>query len=358
MLSLGFAPVVGFTAALLKVMVFGSIVFGIFVCGAIVRALGRWFHTGISSMFGFRGPWCSRFPDHKVVWNPHGHRRARHFHPARQPILTTGYGEAAEKQARQARAPAPPPREARRPNLVALGVSQRRHRNPIPVWSVLVIGLVIFGLIGVVARVKKEEAQREPAQVVGKRAVANSKKESTRRESPRRQPLAATAAATPAWSPLFWEAAVHGVGVTLEDAKRNALKNAALELTDFLQEQTPPIEWVPSPEFVWRQLKLDWSEDKVRADPDLVEIHEVELKVEATGKDRDQILQHARHFRVEQRMVWLGWILGGMVLVLAGIAGYIRVDEWSKGYYAAWLRIAAVSFLAAVASGVWLWTHW
>jgi hypothetical protein len=51
----------------------------------------------------------------------------------------------------------------------------------------------------------------------------------------------------------------------------------------------------------------------------------------------------------------LGKILVGLVALLAVVTGYIRLDDWTKGYYTGWLRLAAWGILAVVGTGLfWL----
>ena len=52
-----------------------------------------------------------------------------------------------------------------------------------------------------------------------------------------------------------------------------------------------------------------------------------------------------------QRLGWLARVVAGLVALLAAVAGYIRLEEWSKGYYTGWLKLAAA---VAVAVGLFL----
>jgi hypothetical protein len=46
-------------------------------------------------------------------------------------------------------------------------------------------------------------------------------------------------------------------------------------------------------------------------------------------------------------------VLAVLVLILAAVAGYIRADEWTRGYYTGRLRVLAVGAVAAGAAAVW-----
>ena len=44
---------------------------------------------------------------------------------------------------------------------------------------------------------------------------------------------------------------------------------------------------------------------------------------------------------------------GQTIVLLTAIAGYVRLDEWSKGYYTGALRVAALAVVLASAAGMW-----
>ena len=47
--------------------------------------------------------------------------------------------------------------------------------------------------------------------------------------------------------------------------------------------------------------------------------------------------------------MWLlGKIMAGLVLLLATISTYVRLDDYSKGYYSGWLRFASIVAAAGV----------
>src|SRR4029077_17772380 len=65
-----------------------------------------------------------------------------------------------------------------------------------------------------------------------------------------------------------------------------------------------------------------------------------------------------RRLRVtEKRMVFLVEFLVGIVAVLLIVCGYIRLDEWSKGYYAHWLKLGAVGCIVVVTVLLWSLLH-
>ena len=73
-----------------------------------------------------------------------------------------------------------------------------------------------------------------------------------------------------------------------------------------------------------------------------------------TQDDYRDILQRDSQYRMDQRLLWAGAGLAGLVVLFGAIAGYIRLDEWSKGYYTWWLRLGALGFLGVAGAGLML----
>jgi hypothetical protein len=177
--------------------------------------------------------------------------------------------------------------------------------------------------------------------------------------------------------------------VTQEDALADALEKAQAKVRGFLLEQDPPIRWVPLISFIRRELVKDEEipeegevfkgEDakicgisvnghrafaekwRLKNDPDVKELHRVSLNVRITPEAWGKILEEQRtdllrqrHSVMKERMLFLLKVMGGLVVLLATVAGYIRMDEWSKGYYTNWLRLAVLSCAGVVAAGWWL----
>jgi hypothetical protein len=189
----------------------------------------------------------------------------------------------------------------------------------------------------------------------------------------------------PAFQEQSWT--VHGDSwkASEEEAIDDALEKAQGQVVTFLKDQNPPVMWIPPISFIKRELVKDMPEDheevfqdhnrkvceiavnRRRAyeekrqlnDPIVSEAHQVWLKVAITLDSWGKILEEQQnqlvHFRnsvMKDRMLFLLKIMIGMVALLATVAGYIRLDEWSKGYYTNWLRLAAMSCIAA--AGWWL----
>jgi hypothetical protein len=136
---------------------------------------------------------------------------------------------------------------------------------------------------------------------------------------------------------------VWALGPTQQEAEESALNKAREKVVAFLHEQEPQINWEPSLDFIRKLPK------KSHVNKDAVDVPEgflqVDLHIELDQQRAEEILRKDRHSRMIERMQPLGLGLAGLVLMLAAIGGYIRLDEWSKGYYTGWLRLAVIGIV-------------
>jgi hypothetical protein len=139
---------------------------------------------------------------------------------------------------------------------------------------------------------------------------------------------------------------------TVEEAREDALENARDRLVAYLRAQNPPLEWAPSPAYLQqhKMIKEDKPTPKEFGD-DVGTMYQARLRVEVTAREFEEMARQDRHYRSEQRQVLLLKVLGGLLALLVAVAGYVRLDEWSKGYYTGWLKLAAA---VAVAVGLFL----
>lgn len=123
-----------------------------------------------------------------------------------------------------------------------------------------------------------------------------------------------------------------------------------VELSDYLRNQQPPIEWTPPAGFVENLVKRSVKlKEKQLADAPGTKKYRYDGTVEVTPALRAEIARHDREFRSQQRMLWLALGVAGIVALVSVVAAYVRMDEMTKGYYTGWLRVAAVGFLGATA---------
>jgi hypothetical protein len=161
-----------------------------------------------------------------------------------------------------------------------------------------------------------------------------------------------------------------------DGAIQSALAKAREEMA---KELKTPLECVPAkivaecvtdledkPEKAWRESNYEGKRILVKEDEFAgVEIvpqaYQVRLRVEVSEKRYTEISKQVEQKRdelrretVQQRQWFLGKVLLGVVAFLGALAGYIRLEDATKGYYTGWLRLAVVALLGAVGVGLWL----
>jgi hypothetical protein len=158
-----------------------------------------------------------------------------------------------------------------------------------------------------------------------------------------------------------WSKPVEGRADTQEIAERVALLRAQDELEQYLHAQMPALRHLPSEDYIHANLVKKVKEEEL-TDPADKEKGRflVTLEVSFTDSDYQELLRRdyqlndaERQERIQERMLWLAKLLIGLVALLAAVTGYFRLEEATKGYYTLWLRVLAISFLAAVGAGLW-----
>lgn len=177
-----------------------------------------------------------------------------------------------------------------------------------------------------------------------------------------------------------------GWKVTQDEAVQDALDRAqATVVAEYLGRQNPPLEWQPPAEFIRGYLLKDVSPADKFQDEESKEIIEIRvgghlareevknfgdplgtmyrvcLRVGIPPGSQSRILQEEKTYQAQQRQVraqqrqfQLAQVLVGVVALLTAIAGYLRLEDATKGYYTKWLRLAAVIFLGLVGAGIWM----
>lgn len=287
-------------------------------------------------------------------------------------------------------------------SLVVLAVARRRDRcsqSPAfprtqaaqrsggcvtPILLVMVVALLAFGLLGSLAnrphrsRVYVAEAAGAAQEVreaghefqadlkewveefkAGIRDEILKKKSSAARRprKPAAAPKPAPSPATPDPAPeaeAEWTRRVSSFGETRDDALHAAVQKCMPELLSHLRHREPSFDAVPSPAFVLKHFVAKTSfEEGDFGDSEGVLHVQANIEVAVTPRALDALARYERHCYAEQRLAWLARLMSVVVLVLASVAAYVRVDEWSQGYYTGWLRLAAAGFLVASGLGLW-----
>jgi hypothetical protein len=149
----------------------------------------------------------------------------------------------------------------------------------------------------------------------------------------------------------FWTKPSYGRSE--EIARQLALEAAQRELTGQLAKKIPSLRWTPSIDYIDERVK----EVLPTEDPPEVaglQMHGVSLLVELSGDDYREIEHLDQHMRRDQRQVFLGRIVATIVTICAAVAGYLRLDEATKGYYTNLLRLGSLAVIGTVGAGVWL----
>ena len=202
----------------------------------------------------------------------------------------------------------------------------------------IIASLIILALLGLGLRGWVEEASPP-------KAVAQETKTTSRVVSP------AAEKAAP-----IWKASVDGGYHTKrEEAWDDALLAASRKFANYMEDKHPEIGWTPSPEFVRKNLVKSSREETqtpetVADSPLLYRIH---LDVELNADNQKEVEKAAREFHIQARMLFLGRWLGALILLLGGIAGFIRVDDWAKGYLTLPLRAIVIVLVAAGIFSLW-----
>jgi hypothetical protein len=141
---------------------------------------------------------------------------------------------------------------------------------------------------------------------------------------------------------------------TVLEAWQSAEAQVQVALQEHLRQQGIAVERMPSMQELRPKLVSQWTlkpDEKLFPELDAT-MYRVTGGVPVTAELRKFVIDQDREFRAQGRMLWLGKILAGLVVLLTAGAGYFRLDEWTKGYYTTWLRIGAAGFVSAAVIGL------
>jgi hypothetical protein len=83
-------------------------------------------------------------------------------------------------------------------------------------------------------------------------------------------------------------------------------------------------------------------------DPKYGEVETITTEVELTPDGWQELGRMERFARSETRMEWAARGLGLFTVLLGAIAAFVRLDDWTKGYYSGRLFLAATSIVAGL----------
>lgn len=170
-------------------------------------------------------------------------------------------------------------------------------------------------------------------------------------------------------------------------ALEDALEKARDKVVSYLHEQKLGGEWTPSAVFIRDRLLTDLGMDEIIGKDPKSDLNHILIRDRFRGVEETRVVdnhgQESKNRRVwvkvainpenwkqiqkeirqvedlnrvhlmRDRMLFLVKFLAGIVALLATVCGYLRLDEWSKGYYTKWLRLAAVGCVGAVTVFLW-----
>jgi hypothetical protein len=167
--------------------------------------------------------------------------------------------------------------------------------------------------------------------------------------------VTAQAGAGAANTPVARHIDVKGYGVSIEAARKDALREATARLHAELRQEHVE-HWEPNDAVVQRHL-LDgagYADDDVVIDqlgPQKTWV--VKLKIPASNVLQNMERQAVRRDLSETRMGAALQVVAALALLLAVIVGGIYADEWTRSRYTNWMRVAGAGVLTAAAVSWW-----
>jgi hypothetical protein len=155
---------------------------------------------------------------------------------------------------------------------------------------------------------------------------------------------------------FVWDTTIESLPrVSPSEAREDALSSVRNRLTHELRLSVVPTQSFfdnkdkDNKEKEW--IKLTWDEEP-GPDVDGTSTTKVKLTAKLTAQGWTELARREQSNLAQQRLELTGRGLAVLTALLGAIAGYIRLDEWTKGYYTGRLRLAAVVVVALAALAV------
>ncbi|WP_406694500.1 hypothetical protein V5E97_25840 [Singulisphaera sp. Ch08] len=211
-----------------------------------------------------------------------------------------------------------------------------------------------FGTARQIAMVTpSEDLEREPAEGLPVPIYPGTRVDTAEIQPPRqslRPPNVAPHPGNPAQTAPISMVEDHVVKGRISATESRARDDARVQLqhqvTAWLATDIPA-SWKPPAPLIDRLIVRSEIEP---VEKDYGTLYKATLHIDSTPARRAEIIAAYQHELVVRRMVLMGGGLAAILTCLAAVAGYIRADEATKGYYTNWLRVAAASGVGA--SGV------
>jgi hypothetical protein len=135
---------------------------------------------------------------------------------------------------------------------------------------------------------------------------------------------------------------VDGIDFTSAEAFESAVEKARAQVTHDLALSVPV-----SREFICERLKRDQHEEMLKDFVPGRQAYKVTLDLEMNRGTYLELADANRAVIVGDRMEGVARVLSIVVIALGALAGYIRLDEFTKGYYTGRLRLLTIAVVAA-----------
>jgi hypothetical protein len=156
--------------------------------------------------------------------------------------------------------------------------------------------------------------------------------------------------------PLHTEAIESELWATPDEARMNALEDAAARTARFAAEAAP-------------QLRRQWSvptwfvQDFMLKEPIYVEeidwhygpMYKAHALLDLTPEKRELVLSYWNSTLMQKRIGQIGCGLGFLLVCVATLLGYLRLDDVTRGYYSRWLATGALAVVIASAAALYQW---
>jgi hypothetical protein len=234
----------------------------------------------------------------------------------------------------------------------------RKHAFRVDPWrSALTYRPVLFLIVALVGAALLVRAARKhaPAPAVEPR-VATVKSEKSRKSRITRVHAAPPAGRVAEIEPgiavenpppphgIAWQ--VKGWGRYQAEAEADAVARATKGLADFLQDLNPPLLDPPPQSYVRGRLvrgaaqRLQDLDQVIDKAPEAIKMECWSLNLVVTPEDYAELARREKEIHIERershRMLWSAWILGGVLILLAGIIGLMRLREWANALPRTW----------------------
>jgi hypothetical protein len=153
--------------------------------------------------------------------------------------------------------------------------------------------------------------------------------------------------AAPAETPHQWKGVIERTCVgSLTDSKQEKYKAISDALVQQLHLRVqPPMRFFETPAY----FKIDdTTTDPVKHDPDIGDYVRISYSVEVTQLGWQELSRLERAERAGERMELAARGLGLLTVLLGAVAAYVRLDDWTKGYYSGRLFLAGFALTTGI----------